>query len=140
MGVIPEIPGFGFWKCRREMGLKGKLNKAFLHFLPNVWTYLTNSQNGSCSKKLWKIIKVPKIWQKNRKSLVQLALNPFFGLFWVPDPSQDGLYKFWSLLLLLILLTFILHIVGILEESDLMRFDDFPSSPGKSCDYILTFM
>ena len=27
----------GFRKCHGEMGLKGKLNKVFLHFLPNFW-------------------------------------------------------------------------------------------------------
>ena len=32
---VPETWVFGFWKCHGEMGVKIKLNKTFLQFLPN---------------------------------------------------------------------------------------------------------
>ena len=59
---------------------KCMLNKAFLHFLPYLIIF-QNLLHHRCAP-LWKIIKYGKtIWQKMKKSLVQLAFNPFFGWF-----------------------------------------------------------
>ena len=46
-------PGFGFWKCHGEMGSKGKLDMAFLHFLP----YLMIFQSG--------LVRRQKKWRKS---------------------------------------------------------------------------
>ena len=34
---VPETWVLGFWKVHGGMGLKDKLIKAFVHFLPNFW-------------------------------------------------------------------------------------------------------
>ena len=36
---------------------------------------------------------VPQIWQKMKKSLVQLAFNPFFGWFQVPETRVSGIHS-----------------------------------------------
>ena len=35
-----NLHGFGFWNCHGELGLKGKLSKAFHHFLAKFLAYL----------------------------------------------------------------------------------------------------
>ena len=86
-----------------EKSIKGKLNKAFLHFLLNFLpaclmiflrvTYWKALQNFETSSNM------SKIWQKMKEILVQLVLNLFFGWFWIPkesDPSLVVNHNLWS--------------------------------------------
>ena len=57
-----------------EKWVKGKLNKAFLHFLPNLRIFEKSSN-------------MPKIWQKMKKSLVQLAFKPHFSTVYFQNPG-----------------------------------------------------
>ena len=72
--------GFGKW-------VEDKLNKAFLHFLLNLMIF----QSGR-TKDTEKTLKNNQIWWQKygkiwRKSLVQLAFNPFLG--WFPKPIKN---------------------------------------------------
>ena len=50
-----------------------------IYYSAGFWVPILLRINGSKA--------TAKIWQKMKKSLVQLALNPFFGWFWIPDLS-----------------------------------------------------
>ena len=79
-----------------EKWIKGKLNKAFLHFLPSVcyiWWFFKMEYTNSAAE-LWKIIRYGKNSAKMKKSLAQLALKPFFGWFHTPKNHISGMYLF----------------------------------------------
>ena len=69
-----------------EKWVQGKLIKDFLHFLPNfghIWWFVKLPQ---CVFHFEKSSNMSKIWQKMKRSPVQIAFNPFFGWFRAPDP------------------------------------------------------
>jgi hypothetical protein len=55
--------GFGFWKCHGEMGLRQGAQGYYSSFFAKFITYLMIFDQ-------W-----PKIWQKMKKSLTQIALK-----------------------------------------------------------------
>ena len=87
--------GFGFWKYYRiEKWVYDKLNKDFLHFLPNfchIW-WLSNVEYAKGVAELWKIIKYAKILAKNEeKPCTTCLFNPFLGWFQVPQKPRRNL-------------------------------------------------
>ena len=59
--------GFGFWKCHGEMGFRQGAQGYCSSFFAKFMAYLMIFQNVAHQ---W-----PKIWQKMKKSLTQIALK-----------------------------------------------------------------
>ena len=78
---VLEVPGeMGSWK-QTEQGLS-----LFFCQILGIIDDIFRVQHAEGTMKLWKIVlNMPKIWQQMKKSLVQLALNPFFNWFWIPE-------------------------------------------------------
>ena len=76
-------PGYGFWNCHGEMGLKDKLNKAVLHFLPNschIWWFFKVERTEGDAEKLWKIIIHGKISANFEEKPSSTCFKPIFWL------------------------------------------------------------
>ena len=74
-------------------GFKASWTKAVFHFFYQIIGIFNNFSKWSLSKALWKIIThcdMLKIWQKMKKSLVQLAIKPLFGWCQVPENLISG--------------------------------------------------
>ena len=77
---VPETWVSGFWKCHGEMSLKGKLNKAFLHFFGQIFGIFVDYSEWiapirRCCK-TEKIIKYsPKKWKKALFNLLQTHIS-----------------------------------------------------------------
>ena len=90
-------PKSGFRVCPIRIPWRNGLKEswwggAFLHFLPNFcysWWFF-KVEYAKCGYETLK--NHQKIWQKMKKSLVQLAFNPFFGCFWVSKKSNFVIY------------------------------------------------
>jgi len=63
----------------RKIGLKGKINKAFLHFLPifDIFDDFSKFFSTVSALPFEKSSNMAKMYQKMRNCLVQLSLNPF---------------------------------------------------------------
>ena len=71
-----------------EKWVEGMLNKAFLYFFCQMFAIFDDFSKWSPPKVLWRFEKssnMAKLWQKKKNSFVQLASNPFFGWFRVPE-------------------------------------------------------
>ena len=75
-------PGFGYLQYRGEMGILRQVEQGFsslfVEFLPYFKIFQSSSPPSVCST--LKNKKMAKIWQKMKKSHVQLALHPFSWL------------------------------------------------------------
>ena len=92
--LVEQFPGF---KNALEKWVKGKSNKAFLHFLPNfchIWWFF-KVEHAEVSSELCKIIKYGKnkFSKKWRKALFDLPLT-HFAWFWVPHNHICTMYDF----------------------------------------------
>ena len=81
--------GFGHWKCRGEIWVYTlcHVEQGFSSFFAKFLTYLMMFQSGvACAENM------PKIWQKMKKSLVQLAFIIHFSADsrYVPEKSDFG--------------------------------------------------
>ena len=84
--VLPEI-GFSGKRNQLKNGFKASWTRLFF-ILCQIFALFDDFPKWYTLAKLWKIIKYAKNLVKNeKKSLVQLALNPFFSWFRAPDPS-----------------------------------------------------
>ena len=73
---VPEIRLADTWNQLKN-GFHGKLNKAFLHFLPNIWWFFKCLQ---CMLHFEKSSNMSKMWQKMKK-----CLNSILSWFQVPE-------------------------------------------------------
>ena len=69
---VYEIGFSGYYTLiQPKNGFEGKRNKDFVYFFAKFWAYLKIFQSFSSIIQQF----MPKIWQKMKKSLVQLAFN-----------------------------------------------------------------
>ena len=67
-----------------------------LFFITQIFALFDDFSKWNVPKTLWKFEKwsnMAKLWQKMKKSLVQLAINPFFIWFWVTENLILGIYQ-----------------------------------------------
>ena len=89
------------WLCILWMGWIKKVRTQYLwgngYPKPGFWVPIVPWRNGLIAEGkldiLWNFENswnMPNIWQKMEKSLLQLAINPFFRWYWVPKNRISG--------------------------------------------------
>ena len=107
--VMDRIPELGFLDTwNQPKWVNGKLNKAFIHFLPSFWHFSVPSTHLYFEIKYY--LNAKKLAKKRGKTLFNWPFNPISPQYFqnpkpefqvVADPSLIGTYKLNNPLLLL---------------------------------------